>query len=77
MIKQANVSKPPIAKKSFTLYLPGFNTKSEAGSKGVIIEIDAEIMMAMANALGSELKFLAVCMAIGNVTKAAAALLIG
>ena len=77
MIKQANVVNLHCKKIIHFVSTWVLTLKKRSWFKGVIIGIDAEIMMAMANALGSELKFLLVCMAIGNVTKAAAALLIG
>jgi len=71
------VSVPPTLMKSKILYLPGANTSSDAGSKGAIMEIEAETITAIAKGLVATPISVAASIAIGNTTKTDAALDIG
>jgi len=46
------VRSPPVFKKSINLYFPGPNTNKQEGSNGVINDMDADNITAIANGLG-------------------------
>ncbi|MEO6691988.1 MAG: hypothetical protein ABIO44_06575, partial [Saprospiraceae bacterium] len=73
MRKAQKVSMPPTLIKSRILYLPGANTKRDAGSKGAIIEMEADTITAMANGRGLIPNSIADCNAMGSTTKTDAA----
>src|SRR5690606_19573542 len=76
-INKIKVKGSPTFKKSLNLYFPGAKTKIQEGSKGAISETEAPSITAIAKVRGSAFIMLAVSIATGKTTNAAAALLIG